>query len=57
MARWEKVITLLDYMTIKGDVWFARMEDIAAHVNKCIDEGSYNPRIDKLPYYAGPVEF
>ncbi len=22
-----------------------------------IDEGSYDPRIDKLPYYAGPVEF
>ncbi len=57
LARWEKVIELIDYMITKGDVWFARMEDIAAHVNKCIDEGSYVPRVDQLPYYAGPVEF
>lgn len=55
LARWEKVILLIEYMMEKGDVWFARMEDIATHVNKCIDDGSYVPRIDHLPYYTGPV--
>ncbi|MFT5114148.1 MAG: peptidoglycan/xylan/chitin deacetylase (PgdA/CDA1 family) [Parasphingorhabdus sp.] len=57
LARWEKVIELIDYMKNKGDVWFARMEDIAAHVQSCIDDGSYTPRIDHLPYYAGPVTY
>ena len=57
LARWEKVVELIDYMKGKGDVWFARMEDIAAHVYQCIENGSYVPRVDKLPYYAGPVEF
>lgn len=56
LARWEKVIELIDYMNSKGDVWFARMEDIAAHVQACIDDGSYVPRVDALPYYSGPVE-
>ena len=57
LARWEKVIELIDYMNNKGDVWFARMEDIAAHVYQCILDGSYKPRVDQLPYYSGPVEF
>ena len=31
------------------------MEEIANHVQKCIDDGSWNPRIDKLPYYDAPI--
>jgi hypothetical protein len=42
-------------MQSKGDVLFARMEDIAGHVRKCIDDGSYSPRIDRLPYYSEKV--
>ena len=57
LARWEKVVELIDYMKGKGDVWFARMEDIAAHVYQCIEDGRYVPRVDKLPYYMGPVKF
>ena len=55
LARWRKVVELIEYMQSKGDVWFARMEDIARHVRKCIDDGSYSPRVDKLPYYSGKV--
>ena len=51
LARWRKVIELIEYMKSKGDVWFARMEDVADHVRSCIRDGSYKPRIDKLPYY------
>ena len=55
LARWRKVLELIEYMKSKGDVWFAKMEDIASHVRKCISDGSYRPRIDKLPYYTDPV--
>ena len=55
LARWRKVVELLEYMKSKGDVWFARMEDIAGHVRNCTRDGSYKPRIDKLPYYTDKV--
>ncbi len=55
LVRWRKVVELIEYMQSKGDVWFARMEDIACHVRQCIDDGSYAPRIDKLPYYRDKI--
>lgn len=55
LVRWCKVVELIEYMQGKGDVWLARMEDIARHVRQCIDDGSYNPRIDKLPYYSKKI--
>jgi hypothetical protein len=42
-------------MLAKGGVWFAPLEDIAAHVRHCIEDGSYKPRVDHLPYYGAPV--
>jgi peptidoglycan/xylan/chitin deacetylase (PgdA/CDA1 family) len=55
LARWRQVVKLIEYMQGKGDVWFARMEDIASHVRLCIDDGRYKPRVDKLPYYTKKV--
>ena len=55
LSRWDKAEELLSYMQGKGDVWFATMEEIAAHVRKVIADGAYKPRIDNLPYYTGPV--
>ena len=55
LARWRKVVDLIEYMQGKGDVWFARMEDIARHVRQCIDDGTYRPRVDQLPYYRSKV--
>lgn len=55
LARWQHVENMIEYMLGKGGVWFARMEDIAAHVRTCIDDGSYTPRVDNLPYYTEPV--
>jgi peptidoglycan/xylan/chitin deacetylase (PgdA/CDA1 family) len=56
LVRWRKVADLIEYMLSKGDVWFARMEDIARHVRQCIDDGTYRPRVDQLPYYRSKVE-
>ena len=32
------------------------LEEIAAHVRSVIDAGDYQPRVDDLPFYDGPVE-
>ena len=39
----------------KGKVWFAKLEDIAAHVRRISGAGSWRPRVDRLPYYPGPI--
>lgn len=56
MARWAEVEKLIKYMLEKGDVWFATLEEIAAHVTKCVDNQSYQPRIDTLPFYDRAIE-
>ena len=55
MARWRVVEAFLHDATSRGDVWFARMEDIAVHVNKCVEDGTWAPRVDDIPYYTSPV--
>jgi peptidoglycan/xylan/chitin deacetylase (PgdA/CDA1 family) len=56
LSRWHEVSKLIEYMMAKGDVWFARMDEIAAHVQRSVASGAYKPRIDRLPYYQGPVK-
>jgi hypothetical protein len=51
LARWHQVERLIEYMREKGGVWFATMEEIARHVRQCIDDGTYRPRVDRLPWY------
>ena len=35
--------------------WFATMEEIAAHVKACREDGSWQPRIEEMPYYEGRI--
>jgi peptidoglycan-N-acetylglucosamine deacetylase len=46
---------LIEYMQRKGDVWFARLEDIAAHARSLIAQGRWNPRTERVPFYDRPV--
>lgn len=55
LARCYRVSKMIEYMHQKGGVWFATLEEIANHVQKCIDDGSYKPRIDELPYYDARI--
>ena len=55
LARCRRVLQMIEYMQNKGGVWFATMEEIALHVQACVDDGSWTPRVDQLPYYDGLV--
>jgi hypothetical protein len=55
LARCQRVAEMIEDMQTRGGVWFATMEEIALHVQKCIDDGSWTPRLDDLPYYEGTI--
>jgi peptidoglycan/xylan/chitin deacetylase (PgdA/CDA1 family) len=55
LARCLAMARLIEYMHTKGQVWFATLEDIAAHVQQSMAHGTWTPRIDRLPYYEGPI--
>lgn len=55
LSRWLRVEKMIEYMLGTGDVWFATMEEIALHINRCRKDGTYVPRVDHLPYYKGEV--
>jgi hypothetical protein len=55
LARARAIADLIEYMQKKGKVWFAPMEEIAAHVRRMVADRRWTPRIDKLPYYSGPI--
>ena len=54
LSRWLRIETMIEYMLNTGDVWFARLEDIAGHIQEMRKEGTYQARVDKLPYYKEP---
>jgi len=53
LARWRKVEKWLEDILSRGDVWFAPLHEIAAHVHNEAEAGRIS--IDQLPYYTGPV--
>ena len=55
LARWHVWHRFLEGLRLRGDVWFAPMEEIAAHVQAVVEKGQWQPRIDRLPYYNEPV--
>ena len=55
LSRWIVVHKFLEQVLSRGDVWFAPMEEIAAHVTKMVNDGSWTPRIDAVPFYDAPV--
>lgn len=53
LARWQQVEVWLEKIMQRGDVWFAPLHEISAHVRAQV--GSDQMRVDLLPYYDGPV--
>lgn len=56
LARWHEARKFLTSIQERGDVWFAPMEDIAAHVNNLVSDGTWCPRVDTVPFYDAPVK-
>jgi len=55
LARCDRIAGMIQQMFDRGGVWFATMEEISKHVSACVRTGTWQPRIDRLPYYEGPV--
>jgi peptidoglycan/xylan/chitin deacetylase (PgdA/CDA1 family) len=55
LTRWHHIDKMLVEIRQRGDVWFARLEEIAAHLLKCEAQGTYRPRVDAVPFYDSPV--
>ena len=49
-ARLNAVVGLIEHMQGKGDVWFARLDEVCDHVRRLMDDGSWAPCIEVLPY-------
>ncbi len=54
LARWRLVEKWMKETMNSKDVWFARLEDIVAHLDNLREAGEYTPRIENLPYYTEP---
>jgi hypothetical protein len=54
LARCDAMIELIEYMRAKGGVWFARLDEIAAHVRQEVAAG-WAPRVDRLPFWEAPL--
>jgi peptidoglycan-N-acetylglucosamine deacetylase len=54
LSRWLRIEKMIEHMLGTGDVWFARLEDIASHIQNLRKSGSYEARVDTLPYYDSP---
>ena len=55
LARWRQVEAWLEKTLNTKDVWFARLDQIADHLDNIVSSGTYRPRCEKLPYYTEPV--
>lgn len=53
LARWRVVERWLEEVLARGDVWFAPLEEIAAHVAAARAAGA-PVRVERLPYYNRP---
>lgn len=45
LARVERVAEFLDQILAYGDVWLVPLREIAEHIRRCAEDGSYDPRV------------
>ena len=55
LARWRVVERWLEDVLASRKVWFATLEQIAAHVDALVSAGTYQVRVESLPYFTQPV--
>ena len=55
LVRWKQGENWLEETLNTKDVWFARLDQIADHLDVIVSTGTYQPRCEKLPYYKAAV--
>ncbi len=55
LARWRVVERWLEQVVAERKVWFASLEAIAAHIDGLVAAGTYQIRVETLPYFTRPV--
>ncbi len=55
LARWRVVERWLEEIVANRKVWFASLEEIAAHIDGMVAAGTYQIRVEHLPYFTRPV--
>ena len=53
-ARLNAIVELISYMRERGDVWFARLDQVCEHVRKLSASNTWEPTIEQLPYHQRP---
>ncbi|HLS16284.1 MAG TPA: polysaccharide deacetylase [Paenalcaligenes sp.] len=56
LARCDRMDQMIAYMKNKGNVWFATLEEIAAHVQTEIDAGRYEPYRERIPFHNAQAD-
>ncbi len=54
LARWRRTHAMIEKMLARGNVWFAPMHAIAAHVRTCAANGTWTPRTESVIEYIAP---
>jgi hypothetical protein len=55
LARWKRVEAWIVKTQLNKNVWFATLEEIANHMDQLQKSGTWQPTIEKLPYYDSPI--
>ncbi|MEM9431929.1 MAG: polysaccharide deacetylase [Pseudomonadota bacterium] len=53
LSRWQRIERMIDEMAATGEVWFATLEEIAAHCRALDTSGARVMRREALPLYGG----
>jgi hypothetical protein len=54
-AKLRAVLDLIEYMRGRGNVWFARLDEVAEHVKTLTDGDLWAPRTDQIIRYTSPL--
>lgn len=55
LARWKQVEAWIEGTMTHRDVWFATLDEIADHMDDLVAQGKWQPSVEHLPYYDGPI--
>ncbi|MEM7426884.1 MAG: polysaccharide deacetylase [Pseudomonadota bacterium] len=55
LARWRLVEQWLTKVLAERNIWFATLGEIADHAQSLRAAGTHAPRVERLPYFDGPV--